>query len=274
LEQRRKAFGSVKARDFGLPAPKGVLVVGVPGGGKSLTAKQTAQTWQLPLLRLDPGRLFGSLVGQSESQARQAIEAAEACAPCILWVDEIEKGLAGGSGGSSTDGGTTQRVFGTILTWLQEKDSDVFVVATANRVDALPPELLRKGRFDDIFTVGLPNATERETIAKIHLERRKRDLGAKAAPAIAKATEGYVGAEIEQAVIDGLFAAYAEGRDLETTDVLAAVKATTPLSKTAPEDIKRIEAWAQGRARPASAPETTKTTTKKKRRRGPALGSK
>jgi len=163
-------------------------------------------------------------------------------------------------------------VFGTVLTWLQEKTSDVFVVATANKVDALPPELLRKGRFDDIFTVGLPSASEREAIATIHLQRRKRDLGAKAAPAIARATEGYVGAEIEQAVIDGLFAAFAEGRDLTTADVVAAAKATTPLSKTAPEDIKRIEAWAQGRARPASAPDTIKPSKGRPRRRGPKLG--
>lgn len=280
LGQRRAAFASAKARKYGLPEPKGVLVVGVPGGGKSLTAKTTAREWGLPLLRLDPGRLFGSLVGQSESQARQAIEAAEACAPCVLWIDEVEKGLAGGASGSSSDGGTTQRVFGTLLTWLQEKRSPVFVVATANRVEALPPELLRKGRFDDIFTVGLPSLSERTDIAKIHLDRRGRNLGDDAPARIAWATDGFVGAEIEQAVIDGLFAAYAEGRDLETGDVIAACKATEPLSKTAPEDIKRIEAWAQSRARPASAPDTITTTTTttnapskgRARRRGPALG--
>jgi hypothetical protein len=260
LGQRRAAFASQRAREFGLPEPKGVLIVGVPGGGKSLTAKTTAREWGLPLLRLDPGRLFGSLVGQSESQARQAISAAEACAPCVLWIDEIEKGLAGGAGGSSTDSGTTQRVFGTLLTWLQEKRSPVFVVATANRVEALPPELLRKGRFDEIFAVGLPTADERAAIASIHLARRGRleALGESGARRIAADTEGFVGAEIEQAVIDGLFAAFDAGRDLELDDVLAAIGATTPLSKTAPEDMKRIESWAKGRARRAS-PEFSKT---------------
>lgn len=269
LTQRRASFASQRARAFGLPEPKGLLIVGVPGGGKSLTARTTAREWGLPLLRLDVGALFGGLVGQSETQTRQAIAAAEACAPCVLWIDELEKGMAGGSSGSSTDGGTTQRVFGQLLTWLQEKTSPVFVVATANRVEALPPELLRKGRFDEIFAVGLPSLSERETIARIHIERRKRDLGKTAAAKIAKASDGFTGAEIEQAVIDGLYRAFAEDRDLALGDVIDAVRATTPLSKTAPEDIRRIEAWAEGRARAASAGEAT---APKPRRRGPALG--
>lgn len=263
LRERRAAFSSQRARDFGLPEPKGLLIVGVPGNGKSLTAKAVARMWGLPLLRLDAGRLFGSLVGQSESQARAAIEAAEACAPCVLWIDEVEKALAGGASGSSTDSGTTQRVFGTILTWLQEKRSPVFVVATANRVEALPPELLRKGRFDEIFAVGLPTRTERAAIANIHLARRNRDLGADAPDAVAKASEGYVGAEIEQAVIDGLFSAFAAERDLNLDDVLGAISATTPLSRTAPEDIKRIQAWSEGRARPASPPEAPKKAVRR-----------
>ena len=278
LATRRAAFASERARSFGLPEPKGLLIVGVPGGGKSLAAKVTARDWGLPLLRFDPGKVFGSLVGQSESQARQAIEAAEACAPCILWIDEIEKGLAG-STGSSGDSGTSQRVFGTLLTWLQEKDAPVFVVATANRIEDMPPELLRKGRFDEIFFVDLPTESERADIARIHLARKGRDLGANAPQAIALATDGFTGAEIEQAVISGLFEAFADDRALELTDVVAAARGTTPLTETAPDDIARIRAWAtKSRAVRASAPEsdTTTTTTARRggraRRRGPAKG--
>ena len=271
LAGRKAAFASSKAREYGLPEPKGILLVGVPGCGKSLTARTVAREWGLPLLRLDAGRLFGSLVGQSESQTRQAIQAAEACAPCVLWIDEIEKGLAGGGSGSSTDGGTTQRVFGALLTWLQEKTSPVFVVATANRIAAIPPEMLRKGRFDEIFFIGLPTVNERREIAKAHLDRRKRD--GISAPAIAEATEGFSGAEIEQAIIDGLFSAYGEGRELTLDDVTQAAKRTVPLSRTMPEEIKALEVWAKGRARPASdppeVPETTPTTVA--RRRAPAI---
>jgi SpoVK/Ycf46/Vps4 family AAA+-type ATPase len=185
-----------------------------------------------------------------------------------MWVDEIEQGL-GGSGGASTDGGTTQRVFGALLTWLQEKTAPVFVVATANRIAQLPPELLRKGRFDEIFFVGLPSVEERRAIAKIHLERRGRDgINYKA---IAEATDGFSGAEIEQAVIEGLFSAFSAGRELTLADVTTAAKATSPLSKTMGEEIKQLESWAQGRARPAS--KTTTTKTSKRRRRGPALGN-
>jgi len=272
LADRRAAFGSAAARAFGLPEPKGILFLGVPGCGKSLTAKATAATWGLPLLRFDVGSVFGSLVGQSEAQTRAAIEAAEACAPCVLWIDEIEKGLAGGGGGGSTDGGTTQRVFGTLLTWLQDKTAPVFVVATANRIKGLPPELLRKGRFDEIFFVGLPTAMERREIARIHLERRDRDP--KHAPAIAEATAGFSGAEIEQAIIEGLFSAFGAGRDLTLKDVTNAAKNTNPLSKTMGEEIKVLETWAQGRARPASSDSdstTTTTTGKRRKRRGPSL---
>lgn len=251
LAARRGAFGSEKARKYGLPEPKGVLLLGTPGTGKSLTAKTVAREWGLPLLRLDAGKLFGSLVGQSEAQTRQAIEAAEACAPAVLWVDELEKAFAGTRGGSG-DSGTTQRVFGTMLTWLQEKTKPVFVVATANRVADLPPELLRKGRFDEIFFVDLPGKGERVEIARIHLERRGRDVEGYDLYAIAEATDGFSGAEIEQAVLEGMFNAYAESREVKTADITAASRGTCPLSKTMAEEIKAMRQWANGRAKPAS----------------------
>ena len=250
LVSRKGAFASAAAKKFGLPEPKGLMLLGVPGGGKSLTAKYIAQLMELPLMRLDIGRLFGSLVGQSESQARSAIEAAEASAPCVLWLDEIEKGLGGtGSGG---DSGTTARVFGTILTWLQEKTSPVFVIATANDISRLPPELLRKGRFDEIFYVGLPDTMERREIFTIHIERSGRSLLPEKVSALAEASGGFTGAEIEQAVIEGLFTAFGSERNLTYEDVLKALKETTPLSRTMAEKIKSIEEWAKTRARHAS----------------------
>lgn len=248
LDARQGAFGSEKAKEFGLPEPKGVLFLGPPGTGKSLTAKTTARRWGVPLLRLDVGKMFGSLVGQSESQTRQAIEAAEACAPCVLWIDEIEKGLSSGG----LDGGTSQRVFGTMLTWLQEKTKPVFVVATANDVSGLPPELLRKGRFDEIFFVDLPSLSERFEIAKIHLARRKRtEIDAKQ---IATQSDGFSGAEIEQAIIEGMFNAFSKERDVKLPDILDAIRGTQPLSKTMSEKIKLLRAWADGRAKMASVP--------------------
>lgn len=249
LAQRRDAFGSDKAKKFGLPEPKGMLLLGIPGTGKSLTAKTVAASWGLPLLRLDVGKVFGSLVGQSESQIRQAIEAAEACAPCVMWLDELEKALASGG----LDGGTSQRVFATMLTWLQEKTKPVFVIATANDISSLPPELLRKGRFDEIFFVDLPGLKERTEIASIHLKRRNRPVAE--ARKIAEATEGFSGSEIEQAVIEGLFTAFAAKRDLKTEDVLNAVRGTVPLSKTMEDKIKTLRSWANGRAKLASKPE-------------------
>lgn len=252
LGARKEAFGSEKAREFGLPEPKGVILLGPPGTGKSLTAKTVAREWGSPLLRLDTGKLYGSLVGQSEAQAREAIKAAEACAPCVLWIDEMEKGFA--SGGQ--DGGTSQRVFGTILTWLQEKTSPVFVVATANDVSVLPPELLRKGRFDEIFFLDLPNEKERAEIASIHLKRRKRDMKV---DQIAAATEGFSGAEIEQAIIEGMFTAFSEKRDVKLGDILSAARGTTPLSRTMKVKIDALREWSKGRAKMASAPESVET---------------
>lgn len=260
LDERKGAFGSEKAKEFGLPEPKGVLFVGPPGGGKSLTAKTTARRWGVPLLRMDMGKLFGSLVGQSEAQVRQAIEAAEACAPCVLWIDEIEKGMSSGG----LDGGTSQRVFGTVLTWLQEKTAPVFVVATANDVSGLPPELLRKGRFDEIFVVSLPTLSERAEIARIHLARRKREkIDAKA---IATATDGFSGAEIEQAIIEGMFTAFAAERDVRLDDIKKAIGGTVPLSRTMKEKLEALKTWATGRARPASAPELEQIADKPRSR--------
>lgn len=249
LGTRRKAFGTEDAKKFGLPEPKGVLILGIPGTGKSLTSKTLARDWGLPLLKLDAGKLFGSLVGQSEAQTRQAIEAAEACAPCILWIDEIEKGLS--SGGQ--DGGTSQRVFGSLLTWLQDKEAPVFVVATANAIDGLPPELLRKGRFDEIFFVDLPTETERMDIARIHVERHGRKAKDLKPSEIAANTAGFSGAEIEQVILDGMFTAYDQDRDVTLSDILHAAKDTVPLSKTMEGKVTALREWVKGRAKPAAS---------------------
>lgn len=252
LKQRQRAF-SDEARDFGLPNPKGVLLMGIQGTGKSLCAKAIAHLWRLPLLRLDMGRLFGSLVGQSESRTRQTIQLTETLAPCVLWMDEIDKGFAG-MGGSSTDSGTSQRVFGTLLTWMQEKTSPVFIVATANNINALPPELLRKGRFDEIFFINLPNYEERKQIFSVHLQRyRPITRNRFDIEHMAEIAKEFSGAEIEQAIIEGMYRAFNENRDLITEDVILAIQATFPLASTAREEISYMKAWAaQGRARSAS----------------------
>lgn len=251
LKSRQTAFGSSKARERNIPEPKGLLLLGVPGSGKSLTARSIAKEWGLPLLRLDAGRLFGSLVGQSENQTRQAIEAAEACSPCVLWIDEIEKAFGGGGG---LDGGTSLRVFGAILTWLQDKKTPVFVVATANKASTVPPELLRKGRFDEVFFVGLPSVKERAEIFKIHLAKRKRTLTKDEIEVLANQSERFSGAEIEQAVIDGMFTAYNEAdRDITREDISVCINNTNPLAKTRAEEIRADEQWASTRARAASS---------------------
>src|SRR4029077_13416380 len=195
LGNRAVAFGE-PARKFGLPAPKGLLLLGVQGCGKSLTAKAIATQWALPLLRLDLGRIFSSLIGSSEENLRRAIRVAESVSPTVLWIDEIEKGIAGSAGAAVTDSGVSARVFGALLTWLQDKTAPVFVVATANRIDALPPELLRKGRFDEIFFIDLPTAAEREAIFRIHLAKRRRQPEAFDVPKLAALAEGFSGAEL------------------------------------------------------------------------------
>lgn len=253
LHVRRKGF-SQDARDLGLPAPKGILLVGVPGCGKSLTAVTVGQEWELPLLRLDMGRIFSGLVGSSESNIRSALATCEAVAPCILWVDEIEKGLSGSQSSGSSDGGTTSRVFGTILTWMQEKKSPVFVVATANDISQLPPEFLRKGRFDEIFFVDLPNQTEREEIFKIQFERYGWEIPSLDIEKLSQKTDGFSGAEIEQSVVGARYLAFGEEKEFQEGHLLKAIGETVPLSKTMADKIERLRSWATHRARPASSP--------------------
>jgi hypothetical protein len=251
LEKRSSAFTD-RARKFGLPSPRGVLLVGVQGCGKSLCAKAVSRLWKLPLLRFDMGRMFGSLVGSSEQNVRRAIQVAESIAPTVLWADEIDKAFSGSQASGSTDGGTTARVMGTFLTWLSEKSSPVFVVATANDISNLPPELLRKGRLDEIFFVDLPNEAERRDIFRIHLARRERDPARFDLEALSAASAGFSGAEIEQAVISALFDVFYAGEDLTTEAVLQAIRETVPLSRTMSDQIEGIRAWSEGRARNAS----------------------
>lgn len=231
-----------------------MLIVGIPGTGKSLTAKATASVFGWPLLKLDAGRLYGGLVGQSEGNLRSVIQTAEAIAPCVLWLDEIEKGLAGSKSSGNTDGGTSARVFGSFISWMQEKTKPVFVVATANDVTQLPPELLRKGRWADLFFVDLPNEQEREAIWRIQIERHGRDRGHYDTLALAKISEGLTGAEIEQAFIDALYAAFTADREPTVPDIQKGLTDTVPLSKLMAEQISGLKKWAAGRCRLATAP--------------------
>ncbi len=250
---KRTASFTDKAREFGLPEPKGILMLGVQGCGKSLSAKAIGAQWKLPLLRLDIGKVFAGVVGASEENMRKAIRVAESVAPCILWLDELEKGLAGTQSSGSTDGGTTSRVFSTFLTWLQEKTVPVFVVSTANQIEMLPPELLRKGRFDEIFFIDLPSKEERTEIFGIHLRKRKRETTKFDLPLLAEATPGFSGAEIEQLVVEALFDAFDQERDIEMEDLLKAARSTVPLSMTMREKISALRDWATTRARKASS---------------------
>ncbi len=251
LLRRGSAF-SESARAYGLPYPRGLLLVGIQGTGKSLTAKAIAHHWHLPLLRLDVGRLFSGLVGESESRTRQMIQLAEALSPCILWIDEIDKGFAGADGRG--DSGTTSRVFGTFITWLAEKQSPVFVVATANNIQSLPAEMLRKGRFDEIFFVGLPSQEEREAIFNVHLSRlRPHNLGNYQTKRLAYETPEFSGAEIEQTIIEAMHLAFSQNRDFNTDDILTAASQIIPLARTAKEQIEFLQTWASsGKARLAS----------------------
>ena len=249
---RRGGAFSDRARSYGLPHPRGLLLVGIQGTGKSLTAKAIAHHWHLPLLRLDVGRLFGGLVGESESRTRQMINLAEALSPCILWIDEIDKAFSGVEGRG--DSGTTSRVFGTFITWMAEKKSPVFVVATANNIQALPPEMLRKGRFDEIFFVGLPNQEEREAIFKVHLARlRPHNLGNYDIKRLAYETPDFSGAEIEQTLVEAMHIGFSQNRDFTTDDILEAASQIVPLARTAQEQIQFLQNWAAaGKARLAS----------------------
>ena len=255
MRKRNQAFGQ-RARDFGLPSPRGILLLGVQGCGKSLSAKAVASQWKLPLLRLDVGRIFGGIVGQSEDNMRKAIRMSESIAPTILWLDELEKGFSGTQSSGISDGGTTARVFASFITWLQEKTAPVFVVATANRVEDLPPELLRKGRFDEIFFIDLPSDDERAEIFEIHIRKRKRDPKDFDIKRLAAASEGYSGAEIEQVVVGALYDAFDDdAREITTEDLLTNIRVSVPLSRTMREQIEELREWARTRARNASSPE-------------------
>jgi SpoVK/Ycf46/Vps4 family AAA+-type ATPase len=258
VRMRKDAFSDT-ARQYGIPNPKGVLLVGIQGTGKSLSAKTIAHEWRLPLLRLDSGRLFAGIVGQSESLVRQMIKLSEAIAPCVLWIDEIDKAFGNLTTGSDGDSGTSRRVFGTLITWMQEKTAPVFIVATANNVRILPGELLRKGRFDEIFWLNLPNLSERQEIFQVYLQKlrpsrlREFDL-----PLLAKQTENFSGAEIEQVIIDGMHIAFSSvseqgRRDFTTSDIVRAIKDTVPLATIAKEQIEDLKLWSvQTGARSAS----------------------
>jgi AAA+ superfamily predicted ATPase len=264
FKKRSIAFSERAAR-FGLPAPRGVLLLGVQGCGKSLCAKAVSGLWRLPLLRFDVGRMFSSLVGSSEENVRRAIQTAESVAPAILWIDEIDKALAGSQNAAGSDGGTSSRVFGTLLTWLSEKTSPVFVIATANDISHLPPELLRKGRLDEIFFVDLPQLEERREVFRIHLVKRGRDPQKFDLESLAQASDGFSGAEIEEAVIAALFDAFSQKSDLSTEILRESIESTVPLSRTMSEELQKLRNWAHGRARSASGVETAGSPTARRK---------
>ncbi len=249
LKVRRGGYTD-RAREYGLEPPRGILLLGVQGCGKSLCAKAVAADWNMPLLKLDPGVLYQKFVGESEGQLRQALRQAEAMAPVVLWVDEIEKAFASANA-SSADGGLSQRMFGTLLSWMQEHRHPIFLIATANNIEALPPELMRKGRFDEIFFVDLPNVANREGIIKLHLQRRKRKPEDFDLPKLAEAADGFSGAELEQVVMSSLYRAFAEDSQLETRHILIEIAATQPLSVVLGEKIANLRAWASERCVPA-----------------------
>jgi SpoVK/Ycf46/Vps4 family AAA+-type ATPase len=251
LRKRSRAF-TEEARRYGLPEPRGILLLGVQGCGKSLVAKTIAQNWRLPLLRLDMSRIFQGYIGSSEQNMRRALKVAESLAPVVLWVDEVDKAFAGSGGSGSSDSGTTARVVGTFLTWLQEKTSPVFVVATANEVHHLPPELLRKGRLDEIFFVDLPRGRERAEIFHIHLRKMGRDPSKFDLRLFSDESKGFSGAEIEQAILSAMYDSFYGDRELSSEDIVISLKETVPLYVTMREKIEQLRSWATDRARPVS----------------------
>jgi len=245
LNLRHHGF-SGRGQEFGLEPPRGILLLGVQGCGKSLCAKVVASAWRMPLVRMDPGVLYQKFVGETEARLREALQQAEAMAPVVFWIDEIEKAFASAST-ESADGGLSQRMFGTLLTWMQDHRQPIFLIATANDIERLPPELMRKGRFDEIFFVDLPGPDEREAIFAIHLLKRSRDKAAFDMARLLAATENFTGAEIEQAVISGLYAAYAEKGECMTEHILTAISSTQPIAVIMRERVDKLRAWAHGR---------------------------
>lgn len=251
LHKRKNAF-SESAREYGLPEnPKGLLIIGIQGGGKSRTAKAISSFWGLPLLRLDIGRVFSGIVGSSEENLRSVISTAESVAPCILWCDEIDKAFGGI--GHNLDSGTSSRIFGSFLVWMQEKKAPVFVVATANNVGNLPAELIRKGRFDEIFFVDLPDDSEREEIWKIHLDQRKLYYTQNNLNSLVEASDGFTGAEIEAAIISAMYEGFSDNcRVISSVDIIKELKESVPISITMKENIESLRNWSRSRARNAS----------------------
>ncbi len=247
----RDGAATEEATAFGLQPPRGVLLLGVQGAGKSMCARAIATAWGRPLLRMDPGALYDRYIGESERRLREALGQAEAMAPVVLWIDEIEKGFASAAT-RSTDGGLSQRMFGTLLTWMQDHEAPVFLVATANEIEALPPELLRKGRFDEIFFVDLPGPEARAEIFAIHLKRRGRDPERFDVRALAEASEGFSGAEIEQAIVSAMYEAFASKSELSDAHIVEALRQTRPLSVTMAEKMAKLRAWAAERCVPAN----------------------
>jgi ATP-dependent 26S proteasome regulatory subunit len=245
-------------KKYGLTYPRGILLLGIPGTGKSLMAKVVSNMWLFPLLRFDMAKILGGIVGQPESNIRGALNIAEAISPCVLWIDEIEKAMSGMSSSGSSDGGITSRALGTFLTWMQDKKKPVFVVATVNDISKLPLELLRKGRVDEIFFVDLPTQSERETIFSIHLERKKRDPRKFDIGKLANATSGFSGLEIEEVIKEAMFSAFDKGKEVVTEDIIQAIEKTSALSRTMHETIEQMRDWAKSRAVSASSEEPEK----------------
>jgi AAA+ superfamily predicted ATPase len=247
LQKRQGAYSAETAK-FGLEPPRGILIMGVQGCGKSLCAKAVAREWRMPLLKMDAGNLYDKYVGETERRLREALETSAQLAPAVLWIDEIEKGFATSPGTASVDGGVSNRILGSFLSWLQERQQPVFVVATCNDITALPPELVRKGRFDEIFFVDLPGPEERKEIFRVHLARKGRDPNAFALEALAANSEGFSGAEIEQAVKAGLYTAFPQKREVTTEILVAELHNSVPLSTTRREEVEALRSWAAGRA--------------------------
>jgi len=258
--QRKLAFNK-EAKEFGLKTPKGVFLCGPPGTGKSLVAKVISKHMEMPLLRLDVSKIYGSLVGQSEQNIAQALKTAEAVAPSILWLDEIEKALAGSQSSGTTDSGVSARVFGTFLQWLQDHDTPVFVIATSNNPTAIPPEFIRAGRFDQVFMVDLPQKSERYDIFKIHINKTGRDADTYNLGEFARQTDGFSGAEIEAVINDAMYGSYFNMHELDEEAIISAIKTTIPLSKKRKTEIDALRKWGTDNAINASRQETTKNTS-------------